>query len=261
MSIARPFQLAALAGFLALGACATDPLVRAERAIDRAVLSEDRPMEERADDATRLPADVLKFAGLAPGMTVVEMEAGGGYYTEIISRAVGDEGRVYMQNPRYFDTFLGDALEVRLAENRLPNVQVVRSQFDDLSAIPSGSADMVTWVLGPHELFYTTAPDGTALDFGDVEGTFLEINRVLKPGGTFLAVDHAAPPGAPVSVGNSLHRIDPGVVQIEAEKAGLAFSGTSPILENTADDMSKNVFDPSVRRQTNRFILTFRKQN
>jgi predicted methyltransferase len=39
--------------------------------------------------------DVLAFAGVMPGMTVVELEAGGGFYTELLASAVGDEGTVY----------------------------------------------------------------------------------------------------------------------------------------------------------------------
>ena len=45
-------------------------------------------------------------------MNVVEMEAGDGYYTELLSRVVGQEGTIYMQNPPSFANFLGDSVSV-----------------------------------------------------------------------------------------------------------------------------------------------------
>ena len=63
----------------------------------------DRPSADGADDGRRMPLEVLAFAGIEEGMIVLELEAGGGYYTEIISRAVGASGNVIMQNPAAFD--------------------------------------------------------------------------------------------------------------------------------------------------------------
>ena len=112
-----------------------------------------RPEDDTARDADRKPGATMRFAGIGKGITVVELEAGGGYYTELISRAVGPNGKVYMQNPPGFDGFLGDALETRLGGDRLPNVVVMRTNFDGLDA-PAGSVDVVTWFQGPHELWF-----------------------------------------------------------------------------------------------------------
>ena len=73
--------------------------------------SGDRPIEDVSDDARRMPLEVLAFAGIEEGMTILEMEAGGGYYTEILSRAVGSSGSIIMQNPPAFDGFNGEAVE------------------------------------------------------------------------------------------------------------------------------------------------------
>lgn len=214
-----------------------------------------RPEIDRKDDAARKPAAVMAFFGAKPGMTVMELEAGGGYYTELLSHAVGLNGKVIMQNPQSFDAFLGDALEQRLGNNRLPNVTVSRSLFDDLEA-EDASVDLVTWVLGPHELFFTLQ-DGTG--FGDPDTAYAEIARILKPGGSFVALDHAAAAGAPASTGGDTHRIDPNLVIAATQKAGLEMVAMSDVLANPADDYSKNVFDPSVRRKTDRFLVKFRK--
>ncbi|HEY7798902.1 MAG TPA: hypothetical protein VIA80_09075, partial [Hyphomonadaceae bacterium] len=56
-----------------------------------------------------------------------------------------------------------------------------------------------------------------------------------------------------------LHRIDKAKVKAEVLAAGFEFVGESSVLANPADDGTKGVFDPSVRRQTNQFILKFRR--
>ncbi|MEM9014054.1 MAG: class I SAM-dependent methyltransferase [Pseudomonadota bacterium] len=223
--------------------------------IDAAVKSARRDPADRADDANRNPAAVLAFTGIEPGMTVYEMEAGAGYYTEMFSVLVGPGGSVIMQNPPSFDGFLGKAVSDRLKNNRLTNVQYDKTNFDQLN-VDDASADIVTWFLGPHELYFTPS-DGVSL--GEVEQTYTEIFRILKPGGAFVVLDHAAAPGSGEETGNALHRIDPAIVKDLAVSAGFDFLEDSDILRNGEDDYSKGVFDPSVRRKTDRFLIKFRK--
>lgn len=220
-----------------------------------AVMANDRPKADLEDDPLRRPMKVISFMEAEPGMTILELEAGAGYYTEILSRAVGETGKVWMQNPAFFDNRLGDEIQARIANNRLANVTSTKSLFDNLEPV-SSSIDIVTWMLGPHELYFEIpGTDG----FGDDKKTYQEIFRVLKPGGTFLALDHAAPKGAPKTTGGITHRIDPAIVIALAEEAGLVLDAKSGALANPADDKTKLVFDPSVRRKTDRFILRFKK--
>ena len=66
----------------------------------RALLaSEYRAEADRARDAGRKPADVVEFLGIDPGMRVMDVIAAGGYYTEVLSLAVGPDGEVVAQNP------------------------------------------------------------------------------------------------------------------------------------------------------------------
>ena len=58
-----------------------------------------RADEDKARDTARRPAEVLAFLGVEPGMTVMDLLASGGWYTEVLSVAVGPEGTVYAQNP------------------------------------------------------------------------------------------------------------------------------------------------------------------
>ena len=144
--------------------------------VQNALNSPSRPAEDAARDSSRMPLEVLAFAGIEEGMTILEMEAGGGYYTEILSRAVGSNGRVIRQNPPAINSFFSEEADARLANNRLTNVGSSLVNFDELDA-EDNSIDMVTWILGPHELWFS--PGGENL--GDPEDTFVEIARVLKP--------------------------------------------------------------------------------
>ena len=215
-----------------------------------------RPAEDVERDASRKPGATMRFAGIGKGITVLELEAGAGYYTELISRAVGPNGTVYMQNPPGFDGFLGNALEDRLGDDRLPNVVTMRTNFDGLDA-PAGSVDVVTWFQGPHELWFF--PESTPEGFGDPEATFEKIAGVLKPGGALVVVDHRAADGAGPAAGGTLHRIEEQVVVDLAEGAGLMLTKTSDILANPDDPLDVSVFDESVRGETDQFLLYFEK--
>nr|WP_321359712.1 methyltransferase domain-containing protein [uncultured Hyphomonas sp.] len=218
---------------------------------------DDRPEQDYEMYPVRKSAGVLAFSGIMPGMTVVEMEAGDGFYTELFSRVAGPDGKVYMQNPPSFKAFLGDSVAKRV-DGRLLNVQIVESAFDNLSNVPDADADVVTWFLGPHELWYTPKgePEGV---LGDPDMTFEEIARVLKPGGHLVVLDHMAPAGSPQTTGGETHRIDKAVIIALAEEHGLKLTEESDMLANPDDDRTVQVFDPAVRRKTDRFLLKFAK--
>ena len=215
----------------------------------------DRPVADAGDDAARKPAEVLAFAKVMPGQTVIDIEAGGGYYTELLSKAVGPNGKVIMQNPNFGPEFQKD-MDARVKDNRLPNVTQSQSNFDALSPA-DGTVDVATWFLGPHELYYK--PKENPAGFGDATKAYAEIFRVLKPGGTVVILDHAAAAGAPNTTGNDLHRIDPMLVKAAATTAGFVLEEESTILANPQDDHKKGVFDASIRRHTDQFLLRYKK--
>lgn len=224
-----------------------------------AIQAHGRPDSDKKDDVLRKPAEVLQFSGVWPGMTVVELEAGRGYYTELLSRIVGKDGKVIMQNPQGFDAFIKpEVFEARLGKDgkRLANVTHSRSNFDVLD-VETGSADLVTWILGPHELWLKNREG--ELTLGAPDKVYAEIYRVMKPGGKLVLLDHKAAPGSPATTGGTTHRIDPALVQAYAEKAGFVLEKTSDVLANKTDDYSLIVFDPKVRRKTDRFLHMYVK--
>jgi predicted methyltransferase len=211
---------------------------------------------DAAKDGSRKPAEVLAFAKVMPGNTILELEAGAGYYTELLSRAVGTTGKVIMQAPKEFESFYKDALAARTKDARLANVTVSWSPFDKLEAADA-SVDVVTWFQGPHELWCKAACGNAPM--GAPAAAFSEIARVLKPGGYLVVMDHVATAGAPETMGNDLHRIDAAIVKPMIEAAGFTQEEESQLLANPADDHTKGVFDPSIQGKTDQWLIRYKK--
>jgi predicted methyltransferase len=225
-------------------------------ALAAGAVADSRRLEaDRAEDERRKPAEALSFFRIATGMSVFEIEAGAGWYTELLSHLVGPGGSVVMQNPEGFRAFVGEQIDARLEGGRLANVRQSLSNFDALEA-PDASVDVVTWVQGPHELYYTPS-EGVSL--GDPVRAYAEIFRILKPGGAFAVIDHSAVAGAPEATGNELHRVDRAIVVDMAAAAGFTLEAESDVLANSDDPRTITVFDPAIRGKTDQFALRFRK--
>lgn len=250
----KTHTLAAICSFLLISSNAFSADSSADL-LGTALLHGDRPQADIADDGRRMPLEVLSFAGISKGMSILELEAGNGYYTEILSRTVGASGNVIMQNPSVFDGFFGEGVIIRLADNRLPNVRLSNAEFDALD-VPDNSLDMVTWILGPHELWWSPQEN---VSLGNPEKAFEEIARVLKSGGVFLAVDHIAESSAEPEVGGTLHRIGEGIITNLAEDAGLSILRSSNLHKNAEDPLNNSVFDESIQGRTSKFVTLYRK--
>lgn len=211
----------------------------------------DRPAADRERDANSLPAAVLQFARLPESGVVVDLFGGGGYYSEIMARAMSDDSTVYLHNNAAYLGFSGDALDQRLQRNRLPTVVRYDREIDAFD-LPADSVDLVITVLTYHDIYYKT--DGWDLKAQDFFGT---IHNILKPGGTLLVIDHVAAADTGSAAAQDLHRIDPAFALADISSHGFEFAGESEVLKNDADPLDVSVFDPSIRRKTSRFIYKF----
>jgi predicted methyltransferase len=224
-------------------------------AISAAVADANRPETDKERDANRKPAETLAFAGVRPGDRVAELLPGAGYFTRLFSKIVGAGGHVYALVPAPLPTAPADALDraarvkAIAADPNYSNVSVVVEPFSQLKA-PE-----------PVDLVWTSQNYHDLHNFPGVDvGVFNQlVFEALKPGGTYLVLDHAAEPGSGARDTSTLHRIDAETVKKEVLAAGFVFVGGSDLLRQADDPHTVKVFDPSVRGKTDQFILKFRK--
>lgn len=229
--------------------------VRAD--VTAALAHPDRPAEDKAMDERRKPAEVIAFMGVTPGMSVIDLFAGGGYYTEIVSRIVGEDGFVTHYNNAPWDRFVAAAVEKRFKDKRLANVDRLVGIPEDLGELPD-QYDAGMLVLGMHDIYYSDPETGwVAID----KALFLKgVYRIIADGGVLLVIDHNAKPGSdPAVTGKTLHRVDPEVIKQDLIAVGFTLEAESDILRNPADSLEASAFDPSIRHQTDQSVMRFRK--
>lgn len=229
------------------------PAVDVPEAIHRAVEHPDRPAEDRARDADRRPGEVLAFLGIEPGMTVADLMAGGGYYSDILCRVVGPDGKVYVQNNAYvlqrFGEVMVPTIRKRLEQPELAHCVRLDSELDGLP-FEEGELDAAVMALFYHDTYWQKV---------DREKMNAQVLRALAPGGVFGIVDHHAEAGSKDRDVKTIHRVDAEMVKEEILAAGFTLEAESEVLRNPDDDLSTNVFAPGIRGKTDRFVYKFRK--
>lgn len=234
-----------------LALCATGAIAKpADYAA--AVGFKDRPADAVAMDASRHPAEILDFMHLKPGMTAYDMITGSGYYAEIMARAVGPKGRVVAFEPASFYTRTKTGLDALTA--REPNVKI---ETDIAASLPANTYDFAMIHLNYHDLYWESEKSGVPRV--DPDKVLAALFASMKKGGIVAVIDHVGPAGDTRAVVDKFHRIDPETVKADFKRAGFVLDGESPLLRNTADDHTKNVFDPTVKGKTDRFAFRFEK--
>lgn len=222
-----------------------------EQKFVNALQSEQRAQADRERDNGRKPAKVMKFFGIEPGMTVLEILSSGGYYTEVLSHRVGEQGKVIAQNNKFilevFDGRFAKEFDHRIANQRLPNVSHYKKEFGEFDL--NNEVDTITVVLNYHDL-YSSMPKAKR------KAILAQLKSALKPNGVLGIIDmhDSAKEHNP-----KLHRVNRDYVVQELIEAGFILDAEAAFLRNPNDDYTKVVFDPTVRGKTDRFVLRFKK--
>jgi predicted methyltransferase len=227
-------------------------------AIAEALAAPERTATDRPSDPLRRPDRVLEFFEFGPGMRVLDLFSGGGYYSEILSRVVGAGGSVVAHNNQGYLAYVGDALAERYRDERLPNVEQIIVEADAL-AFPPASFDAALALLTWHDFYFSDPENGwPAVDRPALLDTLC---AALKPGAVLGVSDHVAEAGSnPALSGERLHRIDPALLRSDIEGDCFEYEGELQVLRNPSDDHLSSVFDESVRGRSDRVVYRFRRR-
>lgn len=217
---------------------------------------EGRAAADIKQDEGRKPVETLQFLGLKKGMIALDYMTGGGYYAEIMAKAVGPKGKVVAWNPAGFAG--SDPIKAKWADIavRAPAISYATGPFDSWSA-PAKSYDFALFHLVYHDLYWQS--DRFNVPKTDPDAVLKRLYVAMKPGGIVGVVDHVGAKGDTRATVDAVHRIDPEVVKADFARAGFKLVGESQHLRTKDDDYAKNVFDPALRGKTDRFVFKFRK--
>lgn len=228
-------------------------------AIDAAVAHAGRPAADITRDATDHPAQVLRMAGIKPGMTVADVLAGDGYYSELLGYVVGPKGHVILINNAAFDHWSEPDLPNRIASNRMTNVTRQVTELDDMKLQP-GSLDAVLLVKVYHDLYWVDSKPNSPWPKINVPSVLDQLSKALKPGGVLLLVDHSAKPGTGTADAGTLHRIDEAYAIKDFESHGFKLvKRNDSLLRMPGDARDQLTYKGPMLGKTNRFVVVFKK--
>lgn len=213
------------------------------------VASPDRSAADRKTDERRKPELLLAFAGVKPGMRVLEVGAGAGYSAELLARSVGPQGVVFALNsPEAIAHFIKTRFDERAAKPAMRNVVKLVREFDDPVPADVRKLDLATMLFEYHDT------PAAGVDRAKMNRA---IFAALKSGGHFVVADHAAKAGSGLSACKTLHRIDETVVRQEVEAAGFKFVASADFLRNPDDPRDTSSLRATI--PVDAFVLKFVK--
>jgi predicted methyltransferase len=223
--------------------------------IEKSVASPERTAADRERDKRDKPAEVMAFAGVRPGMVVADIFAAGGYYSELLAGVVGPQGKVLAVNNVPYATYSKDNIKERFTEGRLKNVERRLVEASYMNIAPK-SVDLVVIIMAYHDAWWIEEKEGWPEI--NTDGFLESINRMLKPGGKLLIVDHNAAPGSGREAASKLHRLNEDWAKKSITSHGFVFEKAYDGLRNPGDQLDKMVYDPAVKGKTDRYVHLYR---
>ena len=205
-----------------------------------------QPDEAKARYIYRHPQETLEFIGIEPGMTVVDVLPGSGWYTKILLPYLGNEGRVIGADYEV-DVWLGIGYDsdefigkrkpgLRTGRpGQIPGVTMTVLTCLHSSSVPyrnpgHGTADAVLFVRALHNMAYTT-PDARHLS-----QAIQDAHDILKPGGIVGVVQHHARDNMPDKwADGEMGYLKRSFVIEMMQAGGFELSGESEINANSKD--------------------------
>jgi len=205
-------------------------------AISDAVTSDIRSDKAKVRDEYRNPQQTLRFFGLKPNMTVVEISPGGGWYADILYSVVKESGK-YVAAHFYVDEETSGYYKKSVEgfkEKMKPGMKYEGAEltaFDPMKALDiseAGSADMVLTFRNVHNWYMRNGDEG-------IDNAFGAFFKALKPGGVLGVVEHELPESADDEAMKKSGYMKRSYVVAAAEKAGFVLEASSDVNANPMD--------------------------
>jgi len=230
MSAIRPLALVALSFFLTGCAITGEP---SRAAIDSVLASSARSAEQKERDAERRPGPSLAFWGLKPGASILEVQPGGGWWTQILAPYAASTGGRYTATA-------ADLTNPNLTPAARQGRDAFAARYADASVY--SKVELVNW--GPVApplpesqydfILLSRVIHGWMRQDGMVDRYFTQVARALKAGGSLAVEQHRAKPGTPEDKGVSGYVTEQFVIDA-AKRAGLRLVARSDINANPKD--------------------------
>jgi predicted methyltransferase len=227
--------------------------------ISEAIENSNRAEANTERDGARKPDQVLGFIALGEGDVVLDYGSGGGYWTELFAGNVGSEGKVYAhQNAgERFDS-RKDELAAQFAP--FGNIELLPVASGEPLPLADNSVDTVMLSYIYHHLHQA---EDSGEEFPAKSAALIsEFARVLKPGGTFIVIEHAAADGSSRKESAGWHRTPPETAKADITGVGFEFAGEAPEIFNNPEDNLMNIwFETGLSGKTTTFVHKYRMPN